>query len=90
MKLNWAEQMEYGQNRWDGMEQAEHYGTSRRAKRRYNVIFIRKTLLLTSLLSYYKVCFTFIMENGAGFSGRSKRQIHKNNFIKPFTNFKLV
>ena len=32
-----------GRNRWDEMEQEEHYGTSRNANRRYNIIFIRKT-----------------------------------------------
>ena len=42
---------EIGRNRWDGMEQAEHYGTSRNAKRRYNVIFIRKTLLIRDVVA---------------------------------------
>ena len=40
-----------GRNRWDGMEQAEHYILSRNDKWRYNVISIRKTLLLHDIVA---------------------------------------
>ena len=66
MKWNWAEQMEYDGTGGMGWNTTERHGTlsdvitSFSLEKRYS--------FMTSLLSYYKVCFTFIMDDGAGFS----------------------